>query len=301
MKRIITLLAVFVLVTYLFWGCESVTESVPVTSTEILQKTHIIEFPGNLDEDILASVTESGSPTFTDTLPNSTIIEVYGSDINNEVITVAFDYTVFGGTPVDRILQISQSLEYLIIYDVSGVPLSGYVFTGEIADGYEVTLFSGENSIGIAHNEPIDPAVTIEVLYNGQFSQAIFADEDEFDAAMTLYQSVYDQGYDRELLIPAEMELLERAESISIWTDIDPLRQSDIETATSIAVDEDFQDFSDARYSPDQPDNEMPVWLKKFCQFVRIVKKICDIIGDNIVCKYVNVLVLLCDAAEAIL
>jgi len=301
MKRIITLLAVFFLVTYLFWGCESVTEPMPVTSTETLQKAHIIEFPGNLDEDVLAAVMESGSPTFTDTLFNSTIVEVYGSAITDEVIAVAFDYTVGGEAPVNRILQISQSLEYLVLYDVSGTPLSGYVFSAGNADDYEVTIFSGENSIGIAHNEPMDATVAIEVLYNGQLSQAVFADDAEFDAAMTLYQAVYNEGYARDQLTSSELELLERAESISIWTDIDPRQQTDIETATSLALDSDFQDFSDAGYSPDQPVTKMPAWLDAFCKLVKLVKQICRPVGNTMVCTIIEIIDIICDFLRSIL
>lgn len=301
MKRIITFLAVFVLATYLFWGCDSVFEPTQVDNTAIQQKAHIVEFIGNLDEGVLEKVAGAGSPTYTDTLSNSTIVEIYGSDITDEAITVAFDYAVINGTPISRILRISQSLEYMVLYDISGEPSSGYVFSGDLSDAYETIIFSGENSISVTHNEPYDPTVTIQVHYNGQLSQAVFTDDAEFDSAMALYDAVYNQGYDPELLTPAELELLERAESVSIWTEVDPQQQTDIETATGLALDSDFQDFSDAGYSPEQPVNKMPEWLNKICKAIRVLKKICTVVNLGIVCEVIEVLVIACAALDVLL
>ncbi len=300
MKRRILMLATILMVVHLFWGCEAVVDPVSIASSQNLQKTQIIEIPEQLDENIIATVMGGGTPDFIDTLLNNSVVSIYGVDTTGDAVIVAFSYTVDEGPAIERIVQIEHSLKHLILYDIAGTPLSGYSITANDSK-IDLTVFSGGNFIAMSHSDSPGTEVIAEVLYDGQLSQAVFADDNEFDSAMALYDAVYTGGYDRNLLSPNEQAIIEKAEVIALWTELSTEQETDIETAVQLSLDSDFQGFIDAGYSPDEPVNKLPDWLKAICKMIRIVKKICDIIFGAVVCEYVEVLVLLCDAAEAIL
>lgn len=297
MKRFWVLPLIALTAAIAIYGCESVSgpsPQPPIADVNGSGNMHPQIQPGR---DTEASITDGGAILFSKTLPNGALLDIYDIDTAGEIIAVAYSYKADGYSG-SRVLNIEKSMKYLTVFDQDGNPLSGFLHS-KTEQGAAVTIFSGDNEITVSQSEMPDSPFSIGVSIDGESNIAEFSTENEFDSGATLYSLVHDYGYDPGELTPSEQALLAKVEIVASWHNSNPQNGIEFGIATQLALDSDFQEWSDAPYSPEEPMYTIPAWLDAVCGLARIVQKACHLIGDNVVCEWVDVAVAICDWIDA--
>ncbi len=236
------------------------------------------------------------NPLLVDTLSNNTIVIVNQASTMGDIVTAYFTYIPENESPRERIIKLHKSLYSLALYDNSGILLCGYDATQSDSNNVNLSVFSENFKLGISTPIEGNGNLKFEVICDGVHAYTEFANEAVFDSAISIYENVYDNGYNRELLSPEQLELLTKLENFNVCSGIfDEIDESEVDISKVLAGSKQFKEAIGISDSGNSVISEMPKWLKKICTIVNYAKKICSIIGNTVICEYVEILSIICD------
>lgn len=255
-------------------------------------------------DDVNSQSTGPG-PRYIDSLPDGTMIKVYDAVLLNDTITVDFDYQVPGKAAVRRTVKVEENLGSIMVYTTSGQPLTGYTVTRQENGRFASALLTGDVMIGIETTWSGDGPIELNIIRGGESEDISFADITEYQTAADLYNRVHVLGYDKNLLTPQERDILERIEKVELLIGaFDGIGAADdIGVAQHLGTDKKFRKWVGAHTDEDAaaPASEIKDILKAACTIVRILEKICDIIGNPPICRWVEVLKEICDLIASLI
>ena len=296
--------ALFILVALLsglfMVACNDANNPANHSNNIIPENAKIISLSDEMKLEENSKVGFNPNPLMVDTLSDNTIVIVNQAMTAGEIVTVHFTYIPENENPRDRVIKLHKSLYSLALYDNSGILLCGYE-AAQIDSNYaNLSIFSENFKLGVSAPIEVDGNLGFEVICNGEYAYTEFANEAVFDSAISTYENVHDNGYDRESLSPRQLELLIQLEDFYVsFVGLDEIDESDIEISKNLANNAKFKKSVGISDSGNMQTLAMPLGLQVACRIVKIMRKLHP--GEDTFGLILDIAIIICDFLEKVM